>query len=382
MNGREKALERYLNSACAGLYGLEWQTVRDELEANLLERVREFQVMGFAREVALEKALEEFGAPSRVSRGMREVYVMPKMMKGGALAGLLAIGAYLALSSSVALPLSLTYDGPCKENCVWMGMSYVSVSSLERELKAQGVQVARDPKTLSATFPNGAKSRINIQLGGDGGSETAIFRRGQEVYIPTYALLRLAHAARTPAYISSVLNPTLSIGKVRLSLENPGAPTGFSSQLSSLVAEWLCNNSNKAYGRNPANAPISVCPVIGVSRPDASAPVHRLALGKPGKMYALLLPQTLNLIMTKLHVKQNTHRLMVLEADANGILTFSDTPSWEILRTSSLNFATSAREFANGKSKKALLLELTGRLDFGGQNYKLVSKIPPLERLK
>lgn len=91
----DKKLERYLNSACTGLYGLERQTVRDELESNLLERVREFQVMGRNRADALEGALEEFGAPSSVRRGMREVYIMPKVMKGGVLLGVLVMGAYL-----------------------------------------------------------------------------------------------------------------------------------------------------------------------------------------------------------------------------------------------------------------------------------------------
>jgi len=383
--GREKSLERYLNSACTGLFGLERQTVRDELEANLLERVREFQMTGCSREVALEGALEEFGAASRVSRGMREVYVLPKVLKGGTLAGLLAIGAYLALSSSVALPLSLTYDGPCKENCVWMGQSYVSVNSLERELRAQGVKVTRDAKVLWATFPNGARGRVTVQLNAGGDSSNAIFKRGSDTYTPVIQLLALAYGSKAPVYLSSLTNPTLSMGKVKLSLENAAQPINLSYQMSELVAEWLCKSSKQADGYNPSNPEISLCPDVSATRSSVYTPVYRVKLGKPGTLFAVLLPQTPIPEIDKLRFGLSSHRVQVLETDRDGVLTFRDTrfvTGGTNIGKSAPTLATSAREFANGKSKKALLLELTGRLDFGGQNYKVVSKIPALEAIK
>jgi len=386
----EKALERYLNSACAGLFGLERQTVRDELESNLLERVREFQVMGCSSDVALSKALEEFGAPSRVSRGMQEVYILPNLVKGGAWLSILAMGAYLALSSSVAGPVNVTYDGPCKADCVWMGQSYVSVNSLERELRAQGVKVTRGKTVMTATFPGGAKGLVNIRPNSGGHSEDAIFKRGADVFAPIEGLFRLAYVSELPTYLSSLKNPILSIGKVKLSLENAEQPINVAYQMSSLVAEWLCNSSSKAYGRNPANEKITLCPELSNFNPKAFFSQYRLALGKPHAIYALLLPLSSEPMLnnSNIVILQATYQISVLEADANGVLAFPDTRIWmqglpsEDSALSTALFTTSTREFANGKSKKALLLELSGRLDFGGQNYKVVSKIPPLEELK
>ena len=382
---RDDDLQHYLNSACTGLFGLERQTVRGELEANLFERVREFQVMGFAQEVALEKALEEFGAPSSVSRGMREVYIMPKVMKGGALAGLLAMGVYLAVGSSVAGPVNVTYDGPCKENCVWMGQSYVSVNSLERELKAQGVKVTRDAKVLWATFPNGARGRVTVQLNAGGDSSYAIFKRGSDTYTPVNQLLALAYGSKAPVYLSSLTHPTLSMGKVKLSLENAAQPINLSYQMSELVAEWLCKSSKQADGYNPFNPKISLCPDVSATRSGVYTPVYRVKLGKPRTLFAVLLPQTPIPEIGKLRFGISSHRVQVLETDRDGILTFRDTrfvTGGTDIGKFAPTLATSAREFANGKSGKALLLELTGRLDFGGQNYRVVSAIPTLEKLK
>ncbi len=396
--GPEKALERYLNSACSGLFGLERQTVRDELEANLLERVREFQVMGFVREVALERALEEFGAPGRVSRGMREVYVLPNLLKGGAFLGVLALGAYLALSSSVALPLSLTYDGPCRENCAWMGMSYVSVNSLERELHAQGVRVTRDAKVMHATFPNGSSGQVTVQVNGAGRSDDAIFQRNAETYVPVGELLNLAYSAKLPIHLSSLVNPTLTIGGVKLALENKARPINLSYQMSVLVAEWLCSSKNKRYARNPANEKISVCTGLSTWNPaNIYIPTFRLRLGKPHALYAVLLPSRSSGDLQRLlpiapypdskktiQITQAANLLQVLEADANGVLHIPDPRDFATGTQQNRlpDFATSAKEFAGGKSGKALLLELSGRLDFGGQNYRVVERVPALEKVK
>jgi hypothetical protein len=70
-------LERYLNHACKHIYGIQRQTVRQELKANILHHTRDLQISGLNFEDALELALKEFGSSSAVGSGFFYVHTFP-----------------------------------------------------------------------------------------------------------------------------------------------------------------------------------------------------------------------------------------------------------------------------------------------------------------
>ena len=155
-----RALERYLQRATWGLPRARRQELRDELEEHLLTRIHHLMAFGAHPQDALNQALSELGAPERVSAGMTEVYLMPKLLRATALIALPALLTTLALSSAQP-QVGVTYTGPpraCQE-CAPLPadqrmIAWINMAGLERTLETQGVQVRRGKLETVLNFPD------------------------------------------------------------------------------------------------------------------------------------------------------------------------------------------------------------------------------------
>ena len=66
-------LEQYLKNATRGLWGRRKLEVQEELESDILERARRFELLGLEKPKAVSKALEELGNPQKLALGFWEV---------------------------------------------------------------------------------------------------------------------------------------------------------------------------------------------------------------------------------------------------------------------------------------------------------------------
>ena len=120
---KHSRLERYLKQATQGLQGKKRAVVILELRGNLEQHVKERMAFGIAEDRALEEILDDFGAPSLVSRGMWGVHMKPLWTKAGVGVGLLTtlgLPMLLASASSVAV-LRQDSNNPY----VWVGLDSV-----------------------------------------------------------------------------------------------------------------------------------------------------------------------------------------------------------------------------------------------------------------
>jgi hypothetical protein len=74
-------LERYLNNATRGIWGKRKLEIREELESDILERAKKFELNGCSSDQAIRKAILELGDARVVNNGMKGIYIMPTMLK-------------------------------------------------------------------------------------------------------------------------------------------------------------------------------------------------------------------------------------------------------------------------------------------------------------
>jgi hypothetical protein len=74
-------LEQYLKNATRGIWGKRKLEIQEELERDVLERTKKFELMGFSRDQAVEKAILELGDVRALNSGMKGIYIMPTMLK-------------------------------------------------------------------------------------------------------------------------------------------------------------------------------------------------------------------------------------------------------------------------------------------------------------
>jgi len=392
----ETVLERYLNSACAGLYGLERQTVRGELEANLLERVREFQVMGCSRAKALERALEEFGSPGKVSRGMQEVYILPNLLKSGALAGMLAVGAYLALASSVAgvVPISLCDGGQMGRvlggntaQCPSV-MAFLKLEDIRADFAKQGYTLTADHRSFA--LERAGKTLLDFRWANP---QEALSSLSKTRYLNLNSLITFdndTQEAQVPVRFDRLLNPTLELAGAEL--RPTSTYSGDSVDITIPVAWRIAyfvhqaidpQMQNYGYGNSiryglqlPHFDPLEKTSTQLLRKVDFS-PQRSFTqtlehVGTPGKVYALAwIRKDLDLKRDPAkHLMNEFVETALATADARGTLKFSTYQS-------RLEFTDSLETFKQARGKKALLLELTGRLDNAAPAFTVVQNPPP-----
>jgi hypothetical protein len=85
-------LEQFLRKATRGLYGQDHTIVREELRSNIEQLMLEHQEEGDSEQVALARAISEFGNPKTISAGMARVHSLPKtLQRVGLIAVLVAL---------------------------------------------------------------------------------------------------------------------------------------------------------------------------------------------------------------------------------------------------------------------------------------------------
>ena len=145
-----RTLERYLKQATRGLHGSVKKDVWNELEGDILERVRGSRAFGLSEGEAMKQALKQLGSAQEMSAGMVKTYRLPLVQK--TLIGFSVVGLLMLSFPSNAQPLvSLTHWGESLE---------VSPDELIKSLQNQGL-VIKESQTDSAntktqlTLPNG-----------------------------------------------------------------------------------------------------------------------------------------------------------------------------------------------------------------------------------
>jgi hypothetical protein len=74
-------LEKYLQQATKGLWGVKKLEIREELTAHILERAYKHEIAGIAHEIAISRAIEELGDAKTIRTGMIGVHTMPNVFK-------------------------------------------------------------------------------------------------------------------------------------------------------------------------------------------------------------------------------------------------------------------------------------------------------------
>jgi hypothetical protein len=168
------AIERYLNLATRGLWGQKKRDVRRELDGNIREMALEFQIAGLNETESIQRALQEFGAPQKVSVGMSNVYLIPSMIRKLALIGALSSLGVVAFNSSSAQPANTRMPiAACKDTATktfkiaesdWDcdnagGWVWFHIPSLRATLEPLGVKFSSPPgspavgASVDVTFP-------------------------------------------------------------------------------------------------------------------------------------------------------------------------------------------------------------------------------------
>jgi hypothetical protein len=349
-------LERYLNSATQGIMGKKRAQIQEELRGNLEQRAKELMAFGTAEKSALEQALNEFGAPKLVSRGMTQLYTLPWVNRtlgfGGILAATFAT-ALLTSAQNVRVEL-VTPKYKCyyktKEMCDTAGV-YINIDSLVSELKISKFILdlkknnALDFKIPLKEDPN--KFYTTSYQFFNGYSVTAsAFRKNGENYLDLRTTVDTFLNAGWPIKFNNLINPSFTIGDVSLNLIG-SKNINVSDGISRLLAEKISSHSNKING--------SSCVCL-----ENFFEGKRLLkfFGQPRKMYALIsFPFDSTDWSFSAKVRPRRVTVDVAQADANGLFMIPT-------RNRDLKFLSSFATFKEGRVwNTAIILPLTGRLD-------------------
>lgn len=236
------ALAAYLRRATWGLPPQRQQELWDELEDHVLTRADGLCLSGLSPSEALSQALRELGPPTRVSAGMTQVYLMPKLILAASAAALALSAALYALAGGggTLLTLPALDRQPAKPSCVrgtvpsqehvtivsqkggvtcytsknsWVyAGAYIGLDDLQKALEARG---------LTASFqPSGA---LDIRF--PGGTRHVLFPRfqqtGQGYVDASYLIMK---TIGEPVRLTGYDNPRLALGDLRLQLGSQAQP--------------------------------------------------------------------------------------------------------------------------------------------------------------
>jgi len=229
----KRELERYLKRATRGLYGAARRDVWNELEQDILERVRVSQAFGLSEAQALNRALEQLGDPRAVSIGMASTYHFPVVFKGLALT-LMAGTALFTFSSRAQQILKIGDSGS--------GLPGTSLSvkklDLQKALEAAGLSMSTGKKegdlTSMLTLPNGKRVLIPFQY-------TRIPPIEENPSVPLYSVLSQIRSAGYPVEISGWNKLHVTSSLFNLTLEPAGKQNSFLNWYRFQGAGWATN---------------------------------------------------------------------------------------------------------------------------------------------
>jgi hypothetical protein len=156
---KHAALERYLNLATRGLWGQKKLEVRRELDGNIREMALEYSIAGLNEHDSIQRALEEFGAPQKVSVGMSKVYTGPAILRNTFLTAIIASlcisgfsASRAAIESSDRFPVVPCADKNVKSfkagTTEWVcegGDYWLNIEAIKAELEPKGVKFETQP---------------------------------------------------------------------------------------------------------------------------------------------------------------------------------------------------------------------------------------------
>ncbi len=109
-------LEQYLNNATRGIWGKRKLEIQEELERDILERTKKFELMGFSRDQGILKSLEELGNPRKLALDFWEVQMA--MQKN------LMLGSVMVVMSFSVVTWQATIQRDYRFSCINSDQSY------------------------------------------------------------------------------------------------------------------------------------------------------------------------------------------------------------------------------------------------------------------
>ena len=241
---KNPALERYLNLATRGLWGRKKLEVRSELDGNIREMALEYRIAGLNETESIQRALEEFGTPQKVSVGMSKVYFIPSMIRNVVLAltiSSLTVSVFNSSNAQVSgtsrypTPKCLNSDVKsvqfgsetieCESSQFW-----INTISLRQVLEPLGVKFEVNQ------FPREAHQKISIRFPGTTSSlifnqdvsSVLVAPNGSAVgidldpnFIDTSDFFNQLRTTGLPVTLEGWDNPMITVGQTRFSLGTP-----------------------------------------------------------------------------------------------------------------------------------------------------------------
>jgi hypothetical protein len=224
---RHAVLERYLNLATRGLWGQKKLEVRRELDGNIREMALEYSIAGLNETESIQRALQEFGAPQKVSVGMSNVYLIPSMIRKLALAGVLSSFGVVAFNSSAAQTVPVSFSSA---EFGWIPKTaYFEIKSLQKKLSEAGIKNAIKTKSLEVTFPGSKPISVDVvsEITVAAGPVKPDAKYGQQFVAFDDLVLKLQAANSGLIKLEGWGEVKLTVGKTSLkfgSMEQPVSP--------------------------------------------------------------------------------------------------------------------------------------------------------------
>jgi hypothetical protein len=198
-------LEQFLCKATRGLYGQDRSTVREELRSNIEQLMLEYQEEGDSEQVALARAISEFGNPKTISAGMARVHSVPRLLpRIGMMAVLVALFT-IPFGSHHASVLATPWLDP--QGTVFTFT--IPVTELEAPLRRAGLRVKK------------VQNGLTFELG-DEWAFASRFHESVEVYDMLGALCRTGFPV---GFDTSSDQVVLLFGENRIELNLPSSTT-------------------------------------------------------------------------------------------------------------------------------------------------------------
>jgi hypothetical protein len=200
-------LEQFLHKATRGLYGQDRSTVREELRSNIEQLMLEYQEEGDSEQVALARAINEFGNPKTISAGMARVHNIPKIVQRIGLMAVL-VGFFITPFGSHHASVLAT---PWLDDRGTVKTFTVPISGLEVPLHRAGLRVKNSLDGTGLTFEIG-----------DEWTYVSVFEGSVEVHDLLSGLCRTGFPVGIETKSDQV---ALLFGKNRIELATPSEST-------------------------------------------------------------------------------------------------------------------------------------------------------------
>jgi hypothetical protein len=198
-------LEQFLRNATRGLYGQDRNMVREELRSNIEQLMLEYQEEGDLHEVALARAINEFGNPKTICAGMARVHNVPKILQRVSLMAVLVALFITPFGSHHASVLAT----PWLDQQGTVRTFTIPVTELEAPLRRAGLRLKK------------VQNGLTLELG-DEWAFASRFQESVEVYDMLGALCRTGFPVGIDASGDQVM---LLFGSNRIELNIPSSTT-------------------------------------------------------------------------------------------------------------------------------------------------------------